>query len=412
MKKTIKRDVLFLCQFFYPEHNSSATLPYDTAKYLAANGMTVDAMCGYPKEYSDDDNVPKKEEREGVRINRIRYLQLKRTGKIGRLINYFSFTLSALMRLFKLRKYKCVVVYSNPPVLPFVAALGKILFNTKIIFVAYDIYPEVAYASGSVRRGSLIDKGMNVINKMLFNRVDKVVALTDEMKEFLLGHRDAVSAEQIVTVANWAHEKRTEADDVAYERFGFSKSDFVVSYFGNMGICQEMQTLVDAAIKMRNSENVKFFFVGHGCKKDDIESFLKQNCCDNAQMYSFLTGKDFEQAVAVSSCCVVSLERGLRGMCAPSKFYSYLQGGKPVLAIVEEGSYLENEVELNQIGRAVHIGDVDGLVGVIDALAADRDECNRMGERSLKLYNDQYEMTIALDKYVDVVFKLINSDKE
>ena len=165
MKKTTKRDVLFLCQFFYPEHNSSATLPYDTAKYLASHGMTVDAMCGYPKEYSDDDNVPKKEERESIRINRIGYLQLKRTGKIGRLINYFSFTFSALMRLFRLRKYKCVIVYSNPPVLPFVAALGKILFNTKIIFVAYDIYPEVAYASGSVRRGSLIDKGINKLRK-------------------------------------------------------------------------------------------------------------------------------------------------------------------------------------------------------------------------------------------------------
>ena len=46
----MKRDILFLCQFFYPEHNSSATLPFDTAKYLAANGFTVDALCGYPKE--------------------------------------------------------------------------------------------------------------------------------------------------------------------------------------------------------------------------------------------------------------------------------------------------------------------------------------------------------------------------
>ncbi len=408
MKKTTKRDVLFLCQFFYPEHNSSATLPYDTAKYLASHGMTVDAMCGYPKEYSDEKNVPKKEEREGVCINRIRYLQLERTGKIGRLINYFSFTLSALARLSRLRKYRCVIVYSNPPVLPLVAVLGKILFKTKIIFVAYDVYPEVAYASGSVRKGSLIDKGMNVINKMLFNRVDKVIALTDEMKEFLLEHRGALSAEQIVTVANWAHEKRTDADDAAYERFGFSRNDFVVSYFGNMGICQEMQTLVDAAIKMRDRENIKFFFVGHGCKKDDIESLLKQNYCDNAQMYSFLTGKDFEQAVAVSSCCVVSLERGLRGMCAPSKFYSYLQGGKPVLAIVEEGSYIENEIELNQIGHAIHIGDVDTLVNTIEMLAANRDECARMGERSLKLYNDQYEMTIALDKYTDVVRNVVS----
>ncbi len=403
MKRTTKRDVLFLCQFFYPEHNSSATLPYDTAKFLAAHGMTVDAMCGYPKEYSDDDNVPKKEERESIRINRIGYLQLKRTGKIGRLINYFSFTLSALMRLFKLRKYKCVVVYSNPPVLPFVAVLGKILFDTKIIFVAYDIYPEVAYASASVRRGSLIDKGMNIINKMLFNRVDKVVALTDEMRDFLVENRNPITREQIVTIANWAHEKRIEPDGEAFNRFEFSEDDFIVAYFGNMGICQEMQTLADAAVRMRDRENVKFFFVGHGCKKDSLEDFFKENGCDNVKMYGFLTGKEFEQAVAVASCCVVSLESGLKGMCAPSKFYSYLQGGKSVLAVVEKGSYLEAEIAYNRIGCAVNIGDVDGLVDAIDALAGDRKECARMGERSLALYQDQYEMKIALDKYVEVV---------
>jgi hypothetical protein len=50
--KNEKKDILFLCQFFYPEYNSSATLPFDTAKYLANNGFTVDALCGYPKEYN------------------------------------------------------------------------------------------------------------------------------------------------------------------------------------------------------------------------------------------------------------------------------------------------------------------------------------------------------------------------
>ena len=45
-----KRDILFLGQFFYPDHNSSATLPFDTARYLASQGYTVDALVGYPKE--------------------------------------------------------------------------------------------------------------------------------------------------------------------------------------------------------------------------------------------------------------------------------------------------------------------------------------------------------------------------
>ena len=46
-----KKDIVFLCQFFHPEYISSAQLPFDTAKALAAAGYRVDAVCGYPREY-------------------------------------------------------------------------------------------------------------------------------------------------------------------------------------------------------------------------------------------------------------------------------------------------------------------------------------------------------------------------
>lgn len=116
----MKRDVLFLCQFFYPEYNSSATLPFDTARYLAQRGYSVGALCGYPKEYSTGGQVPIREAKDGVSIRRLRYMQLSRRSRIGRLINYFSFTLSVLLHLFEIRNYRAVIVYSNPPVLPIV----------------------------------------------------------------------------------------------------------------------------------------------------------------------------------------------------------------------------------------------------------------------------------------------------
>ena len=79
-----KKDILFLCQFFYPEYNSSATLPFDTAKYLASHGFTVDGLVGYPKEYSVDKHLSLEETVEGVGIKRIKYMQLALTvPKVG-----------------------------------------------------------------------------------------------------------------------------------------------------------------------------------------------------------------------------------------------------------------------------------------------------------------------------------------
>ena len=170
-----RKDVLFLCQFFYPEYNSSATLPFDTARFLASQGFSVDALVGYPKEYSTDRHLPLTETVEGVGIRRIRYLQLGRVGTLGRLINYFSFTFHALLKTRVLKHYRAVIVYSNPPVLPLVPILAKKRYGTKFVFVAYDVYPEVAYASKTLSPDSMISRMMNQINRRLYRSVDCVV---------------------------------------------------------------------------------------------------------------------------------------------------------------------------------------------------------------------------------------------
>lgn len=405
-----KKDILFLCQFFYPEHNSSATLPFDTAKYLANYGFSVDALVGYPKEYSDVKNVPVHENIDQVEIHRIRYVQLARAKRLSRLVNYFSFTLSAFLHIFKLRKYKCVITYSNPPILPIIPVLANMMFKTKIVFVAYDVYPEVAYASNSIQPRSMIDKGMQWINHLLYKRVSCVVALTDEMKKFLLEKRPELTEDRVVTIANWAHEKKTEPTNEAYQKFGYKPGQFIVSYFGNMGTCQEMETLVQSVERLKDNDDIRFLFIGHGNKKEVIEQRFKEQGLQNVQMFDFLTGESFEQAVAISSCCVVSLEKGLKGTCAPSKFYSYLQGGKPIIAVVEQGSYLEREVIEQRIGKAVWIGDVTSFIEKIQDMQKYYDSTLAMGKRAESLYKSKYQKSIGTNKYYDMLNKMLNTD--
>ena len=70
---------------------------------------------GAPSAYSP---VPVEETVEGSRIYRVKYIQMDRKGFLGRLVNYFSLTFMMMLRLGKLAKYRAVVVYSNPPILP------------------------------------------------------------------------------------------------------------------------------------------------------------------------------------------------------------------------------------------------------------------------------------------------------
>ena len=407
MMENSKKDILFLCQFFYPEYNSSATLPFDTAKFLASHGFTVDALVGYPKEYSVDKHLPRNETVDGVSIKRIKYWQLGRAGTIGRLINYFSFTFRAWLKTSYLKNYKTVIVYSNPPVLPIVPIRAKKKYDTRFIFVAYDVYPEVAYASQSLKPGSIISRVMSRINKKLYRLVDCVVALTDEMREFLLSNRPELSPDRVVTIANWAHEKVSVPDRTAYERFGYHDGQFIVSYFGNMGTCQDVETMMKAADLLKDDDRIRFLIVGHGNRMASVKRRIRENKLNNVQLHGFLTGEEFQQAVAISSCSIVSLEKGLVGTCAPSKYYSYLQGSKPIIAVVEPQSYLASEVKAERLGFCVDVGDSDKLVDAILWMHNDSEERAQMSKRAGRLYHTRYSYAIAMNKYCDVIRSIL-----
>ena len=408
--KKMKRDILFLCQFFYPEYNSSATLPFDTARYLAQSGYSVGALCGYPREYNIGGEVPVRETKDGVSIRRLHYMQLNRRSKLGRLINYFSFTLSVLLHIFEIKDYRAVIVYSNPPVLPIAAILANRLFKTKIIFVSYDVYPEVAYASGSLREGSTVSNVMQRINRSLFQRAESAVALTDEMREYLLRSRPELSADRVVTISNWAHEATAGSKSAARAELGYTDEDFIVAYFGNIGICQDETALIQAMNQLADHKNIKFLIAGHGNKMPSVRQAAEQ--LPNVRICDFLTGTAFEHAVAASSCGIVSLEKGLTGMCAPSKYYSYLQGGLPIIAVTEANSYLAREAQKERVGKTVLVGDGNSLAAEILALYASPIEVQEMSVRAENLYRAKYQMSIALDKYLILLRKILGEKHE
>ena len=398
----MKKDVLFLCQYFYPEYVSSATLPYDTAVALKDAGFSVDALCGYPREYAGNTDVPRKETVDGIHIHRLKYLQLGRKGFFSRLVNYFSFTLMVLLHLYKLARYRTVVVYSNPPILPWIASWAKVLFDTKLVFVAYDLYPEIAVRTGTLRDGNIICRLMNHINKCVYRRADAVVALSKEMREYIIANR-TIEADRVCVIPNWYADQGVLNRDKSRNPFAEeAKERFVVSYFGNMGTAQDMQTICDTVQLLKDDPDVFFLFAGHGNKLDMIRRELAE--VPNCKICGFLHGQEFQDALQISDCALVSLERGTTGLCAPSKTYSYMMYGIPLLAIMDEGDIVA-DIE-NGAGCWIRNGESEKLAEIIRKLSADPKSVDIMRQKCRALYLEKYTTEICTDKYVSLLRKL------
>ena len=402
MKKT--RDILFLCQFFYPEYISSAQLPYDTVRALRKDGFTVDVLCGYPHEYLDGKDIPVKEEIDGVRIHRLKYIQTGRAGFLGRIINYFSFTFMVLLNLLKTAKYRAVVVYSNPPILPWIASWAKVLFGCKLMFVSYDLYPEVATVTNTLREGNIICSLMNHINKCVYRRADSVVALSSEMKEFILKNRE-ITSEKVTVIPNWYEDRGEFSRDLSDNVFqDIAKDKFVVSYFGNMGTMQDMDTIL-GAIRELKEDDIFFLFAGHGNKMEKLKQIVSEEGISNVVIHDFLHGKNFRDALAVSDCALVSLEKGATGLCVPSKTYSYMMQGIPLLAIMDE-SDIVRDIEKGA-GLWVRNGESMKMAEAIRQLKDDPERQRNMRQTCRRIYLEKYTTDICTQKYVTLFRNLL-----
>lgn len=403
-----KRDILFLCQFFFPEYVSSATLPFDTAKRLAEAGFTVDALCGYPKEYSTAGKVPLEEQVAKIHIRRLRYIQLRRTRHFGRIVNYLAFTGSVLFHLHLLKKYRLVIVYSNPPMLPLLSAWAKRLFGVKIVFVAYDVYPEIAVNTGVISDASHLAKAMRVVNRTIYDFSDRVVVLSNEMRNYLARHR-AIDADRISVIPNWYEDQYAflpyAASDSGLTRKYRGK--FVVSYLGNMGTCQDIETVINCARILKSRKDICFLFAGHGNKVGYLRETISEENLDNIDVYDFLQGNDYLAILAISGCAVVSLAENVTGLCSPSKVYGYMMAGCPLIAIMDESDVV-NDIRKWKIGCQIENGAADKMAGFIRELSASPERVADMKQRCRNLYQQKYTTDICTGQYVQMVEEIFS----
>lgn len=396
-----KKDVAFLCQFFYPEYISSATLPFDIAKRYAKAGYSVGALCGYPYEYFDK-KVPCNETIENIEIKRLKYLKLKRSSKLGRLLNYFSFIMKAWIHIRYLKNYKTVIVFSNPPLLPWIAKMAKKRYGCRLIFVAYDLYPEIALQTQTITSGGAIHKIMEKVNKVFYANADAVVALSNEMREFIIQNRE-IHPNKVCVIPNWYKDEYNEFEIITVNDIikPFANK-IVVSYLGNMGTCQDIETLLKAAKVLEKDDRFIFLFAGHGNKVERIKEEIQKGA-KNLVYYDFLHGLDYLSVLKITSYAVVSLEKGLHGLCVPSKTYAYMMYNKPLICIMDDKSDIAQDVLVTNSGIVVKNGESCKIASYLQE-----------GEHSANIrvqYLKKYTPDVTLAQYEELLSCILKADQ-
>jgi glycosyltransferase involved in cell wall biosynthesis len=402
-----KKKILLLTQHFCPE----SLLPFDVAKALYDSGLSVDVICGQVIDYPEinSEKRPKFENISGVKIYRKNFFNLKSNIKIARIINYFLCTLMFFFSLFNMKNYKAIIVYSTPPILIAIAALAKKLFGIKIIFVSYDVYPEIAINSDYIAEKGIISRVMNLINKKFFKNCSKIIVISNDMKKFIIKNR-TIDDNKVSVIHNWSTEEKREVrsiNNVELKKIR-KKYELVISYFGNMGTVQDMNTIIDT-IQFLNNRNVAFVFAGHGNKMEWLDQTMSKKNLNNCFIFDYLKGQDFLEALEITDLFIVSLEKGLGGLAVPSKTYTYYQSGKPVIAIMDEFTDIYREIRDFHAGISIKNGESKKLAKKIEYLLSKKSEIVVMQNNLRRMVKEKnYNSKFLLNKYVQEIKDVLN----
>ena len=357
--------VLLLNQCFYPDVVSTAQHLADLAVELDKRGHEVTVIAadrGY-----DDPSVrfPRRETWNGIRIIRIASLNVGKTSRWRRALNFGSFLINCSVRLLMLRRFDVVVALTSPPLISVFASWFVRLKGGRFFFWVMDLNPDEALAAGWLKKDSLVARFFSSLLRYSLRTANTVVVLDRFMKERILAK--GISAEKILVLPPWSHDDSIRFDPEGREAFRTANDlnqKFVVMYSGNHSPCHPLDTLLEASLRLATHDNLAFCFVGGGSEQTKVKRFAENHQLKNVKCLPYQPRNELAGSLSAADLHVIVMGDPFVGIVHPCKIYNILQLGTPYLYIGPSESHLSDigrESSSQEVYRADH-GAVDTVV--------------------------------------------------
>lgn len=398
--------VIFPFSYYYPEQCAGIFVVDDLMHRLAAEGDESVIYVPTPTRNVRDGVEWKRKEMlcDGKMVVKRFHMYGEGKNPVLRALRY-CFCELVYMHHLLWDKYDVAFIDSTPPIQGLKLPIVRLFRKCPVVYNAQDLFPDTLSGTGLAKRGGFLWKIGSWVARVTFNNTDKIIAISEDIKRTLVEEK-GISADKVVVVYNWVDSDAVvpvaKKENPLFEEFGLSSEKFHIVYAGNLGNAQNINIVVDAAARLRDNENVEFVVFGSGGLENDIRARIEAEGLKNLCLLPLQPVERVKYVYSLGDVCLVSCKEGLGGSAMPSKTWSILSCGRPVLANFDEGE-LQMILTKNQLGVFTKAGDLDGFVSAIERLAADPEACAKMGARGRQFILDNLTKDAGTRKYAEVL---------
>jgi colanic acid biosynthesis glycosyl transferase WcaI len=394
--------ILVLNQYFHPDVASTGQLLTELCEDLAEHHR-VTVVAGRPSYEAVPDGSFRgmvTEERHGrIRVLRTWSTTFPRRVMAGRLTNYATYLASCLVGAIRSEPPDVVLTMTDPPVVAAAAMVASRFRSVPFVFVHQDVFPDVGVVLGKIH-GRALEKTLTALNRALRREAAAVVAIGRDMERRLLD--DGVPRCKVTLIPNWADGSviRPLKGRAFRDRMGWGDR-FVVMHSGNVGLSQDLETLVEAGALLSDHRDIVIAIVGDGAGKAGLQREVARRGLRNIVFLPYQPKTELSESLGAADVHVVSLKQGLAERMVPSKVYGIMAAGKPFIGAVEPGS--ETALVLEEHGCGLWVGPGDGKLLARAILRIRREPLEEMGRRAREALETRFDRPLATRAYRELL---------
>ena len=400
--------ILFLDAYFHPEIIAYTHLEKDIIAGLREK-HEVSVICPTPtrgitdetaKEYS---KIKKETLPNGVEIKRF---ACPREGRnpIIRAFRYFwcgfrHYTLGK-----KVMDADAVFAVSTPPTQGAIAAkVAKKLSKKKgkhvpFIYNLQDIFPDSLVTTGLAREGSILWKLGRKLENYTYKNADKIIVISEGFKRNVM--KKGVPEDKIAVVSNWidtdAVRPVPREENTVFDEFGIPRDKFTVVYAGNFGAAQGAHVVISAAERLKDREDIQFVIFGGGSEFEAVRESVAEKGLTNVFINGLLPQSRVPEVYSAGDIALITCKKGVGGSGMPSKTWSIMACGTPIVAAFDTDSELAETIAQANAGICVEPENEEALSNAILSMVDDAKKYS--GGRDYAVENASREKCV--EKYV------------
>jgi glycosyltransferase involved in cell wall biosynthesis len=365
---------------------------------LAARGHKVSAVVTQP---CHDSLAPaaSREFYRGIPVRRVPVGPLR--GRKTRTVRFLGYVPILLVRwaLESRQSPDLVLCFHIPRFLPGLALLVARLRGARLVCVIQDIRPNILIESHWLTLPRPARNVWDWFNRVAFSTSDVLVVLGEGMRRTLI--EKGAPPDRVVVIPLWAEPPFPMLDgDPEWRReHDVDDGDLVVLYAGDMRLMHPLQDLLETARHV-HGRGVRIVIAGDGVNREHWQREVRRLGVEHVLMLPFQRSDAYRRLVAASDVSVVALSDGMERLAVPSRPYSVLVAGRPVVALTSPDADIA--VAVRQSGAGWHVRGAEDLTHLLLNLA-DRREQVTTAAAARALYERDHSRERAMSRYCDLV---------